>query len=199
MSRIGNKPIPLGKGVSVAVADRHVTVKGPNGSLEMDLPATIDVKTEDNQLVVMRPDDSRQSKALHGLSRSLLNNMVVGVDTGFKKELEIRGVGYRAEVKGKNLVLSLGFSHPVEYPIVDGIKIEVDGKKIAVTHYPEPAETLAGSGAYDVVIYGHTHRAEIRGSKPLVINPGECGGWLEGKSTIVILDLSAMEAELIEL
>ena len=133
MSRIGNKPIELKKGVSVDVSDRHVTVKGPNGSLEMDLPGAIEVKAEDTQLLVVRPDDSRENKSLHGLSRSLLNNMVVGVDTGFKKDLDIRGVGYRAEVKGKALVLSLGFSHPVEYPIREGIKIEVEPKKNIIT------------------------------------------------------------------
>jgi large subunit ribosomal protein L6 len=133
MSRIGNQPIPLKKGISVDIAGNHVTVKGPQGTLEVDVPAPIAVVVEGDQLLVTRPDDSREAKSMHGLSRTLVSNMVEGVDTGFKKELEIRGIGYRAEVQGKTLVLSLGFSHPVEYPIEEGIKIEVDTKKNTIT------------------------------------------------------------------
>lgn len=133
MSRIGNQPIPLKKGISVDVAGNHVTVKGPNGTLEIDVPEVISVAVEGDQVLVTRPDDSREAKSLHGLARTLVSNMVVGVDTGFKKELEIRGIGYRAEVKGKSLVLNLGFSHPVEYAIEDGITIDVDPKKNTIT------------------------------------------------------------------
>lgn len=133
MSRIGNQPIPLKKGISVDVAGNHVTVKGPNGTLEIDVPEVISVAVEGDQVLVTRPDDSREAKSLHGLARTLVSNMVVGVDTGFKKELEIRGIGYRAEVKGKSLVLNLGFSHPVEHAIEDGIKIDVDPKKNTIT------------------------------------------------------------------
>jgi large subunit ribosomal protein L6 len=133
MSRIGNQPIPLKKGISVDIAGNHVTVKGPQGTLEVDVPAPIAVVVEGDQLLVTRPDDSREAKSMHGLSRTLVSNMVEGVDTGFKKELEIRGIGYRAEVQGKTLVLSLGFSHPVEYPIEEGIKIDVDTKKNTIT------------------------------------------------------------------
>ena len=112
--------------------------------------------------------------------------------------LKCNMVGVFGNNDGEKFGLAGNFSGFAE--LHDGIhQLEVDGKTIAITHYPEIAETLAGSGAYDVVIYGHTHRADIRGPKPLVINPGECGGWLEGKSTVAILDLSAMDAELIEL
>ncbi len=132
MSRIGNKPIALTGGVSADVSGRNVTVKGPKATLQQELPELVEAKVEENQLVVTRTNESRRAKAMHGLARSLLNNMVVGVATGFKKELEIRGVGYRAEVKGKNLVLSVGYSHPVEHPIPDGIEITV-GKNNVIT------------------------------------------------------------------
>lgn len=133
MSRIGNQPIALKKGISVDIAGNHITVKGPKGTLEIDVPALIAVTVDGDQVIVSRPDDSREAKSMHGLARTLVSNMVVGVDTGFKKELEIRGIGYRAEVKGKILVLSLGFSHPVDYPIEEGITIDVDPKKNTIT------------------------------------------------------------------
>ncbi len=130
MSRIGKKPIPLTAKVSVDVKDSHVTVKGPKATLESDLPDLIAAKVEDSALLVSRANDTREAKALHGLTRSLLNNMVVGVETGFNKQLEIRGVGYRAEVKGKSLAMSLGYSHPIEYPIPEGIEISVNKQNI---------------------------------------------------------------------
>lgn len=133
MSRIGNQPIPLKKGISVDIAGNHVTVKGPNGTLEVEVPPQIVVAVDGDQVVVSRPDDTREAKSMHGLARTLVSNMVVGVDTGFKKELEIRGIGYRAELKGKTLVLNLGFSHPIEHAIEDGITIEVDPKKNTIT------------------------------------------------------------------
>src|SRR5688500_11993767 len=114
MSRIGKSPIAVPSGVEVTLADRHVTVKGPQGTLERDIPGEITVRQEDSTLLVERPDDERHNRALHGLVRSLVNNMVVGVTAGFSKELEIVGVGYRATAQGPNkLELALGFSHPV--------------------------------------------------------------------------------------
>src|SRR5918996_5758557 len=114
MSRVGRSPITLPSGVDVTIAGRHVTVKGPQGTLERDLPGEITVRQEDSTLLVERPDDERHNRALHGLVRSLVNNMVVGVTNGFVKELEIVGVGYRATAQGQNAIeLALGFSHPV--------------------------------------------------------------------------------------
>ncbi len=126
MSRIGKLPIALPKGVSVDVLDAEVKVKGPRGELLQSLVDRVSVEVADGQLVVSRLDDARQSRANHGLMRSLLSNMVTGVSQGFKKELEVIGVGYRAAVKGKTLEMNLGYSHPVNYSIPDGIKIEVD-------------------------------------------------------------------------
>jgi large subunit ribosomal protein L6 len=126
MSRIGRAPIPVPSGVDVTIADRHITVKGPRGTLERDLPGVITVRKEDDQLVVERPDDERANRAQHGLTRSLVNNMVLGVTNGFVKELEIVGVGYRATAQGPNAIeLALGFSHPVRVQAPDGIEFEV--------------------------------------------------------------------------
>src|SRR5262247_4391336 len=114
MSRIGKAPIPVPGGVDVAISGTHITVKGPKGTLERDIPGVITVRQDGETLVVERPDDERQNRAMHGLVRSLVNNMVVGVTQGFSKELEIVGVGYRATAEGPNkLGLALGFSHPV--------------------------------------------------------------------------------------
>ena len=126
MSRIGKSPIPVPSGVEVTIAGRQVTVKGPKGTLERDLPGAIAVRQDDGQLVVERPDDERQSRSLHGLTRTLVNNMVVGVSDGFRKELEIVGVGYRATAQGPNKIeLALGFSHPVRVQAPAGITFEV--------------------------------------------------------------------------
>jgi len=126
MSRIGRNPIPLPKGVEVSVADRQVTVKGPKGSLARSLPGAITVRQDGETLVVERPDDQRQNRALHGLTRSLVNNMVLGVTDGFAKELEIVGVGYRAVSRSAGQIeLALGFSHPVIVDAPDGISFEV--------------------------------------------------------------------------
>ena len=126
MSRVGRSPIPLPAGVSVSVADRRVTVTGPQGSLERELPGSITVRQDDGNLLVERPDDQRQNRALHGLTRSLLNNMVVGVTAGFSKDLEIVGVGYRATAKGPDAIeLALGFSHPVPVAAPQGITFDV--------------------------------------------------------------------------
>ena len=126
MSRIGKSPIPVPSGVDVTIAGRHVSVKGPQGSLERDLPGEITVRQEDSTLFVERPNDERTNRALHGLTRSLVSNMVTGVSAGFTKELEIVGVGYRATPKGPSQIeLALGFSHPVIVDAPQGITFEV--------------------------------------------------------------------------
>lgn len=122
MSRIGRKAIALPKGVEVKIEGQHVTVKGAKGSLEMDVMPKISVALEDGQLHVSRECEDKACRAAHGMTRAMLNNMVEGVSTGFKKVLEIVGVGYRAQMSGKNLALSLGFSHPVEVVPPQGIE-----------------------------------------------------------------------------
>jgi large subunit ribosomal protein L6 len=126
MSRIGSAPITIPSGVDVNVDGRSISVKGPKGTLERELPGDITVGVDGETVTVDRPDDDTTTKALHGLTRSLVNNMVIGVTEGFKKELEIHGVGYRAEAKGPNaLRLNLGFSHPVDVSAPEGITFEV--------------------------------------------------------------------------
>ena len=126
MSRIGKAPIPVPSGVEVLIGDGRVSVKGPQGTLERVLPGEITIRQEDSVLTVERPNDERQNRALHGLTRSLVNNMVLGVTNGFTKDLEIVGVGYRAVAKGPNQIeLALGFSHPVVVNAPDGITFEV--------------------------------------------------------------------------
>ena len=126
MSRIGRSPIPVPDGVDVTFAERRVVVKGPQGTLERSLPGEITVRQEGSTLLVERPDDARQNRALHGLTRSLVNNMVVGVTDGFNKDLEIVGVGYRATAKSPDEIeLALGFSHTVPVKAPSGITFEV--------------------------------------------------------------------------
>jgi large subunit ribosomal protein L6 len=126
MSRIGRSPIPVPAGVEVTLADQRVTVKGPKGTLARGVPGEITVRQEDSTLLVERPNDERMNRALHGLTRSLVNNMVVGVTDGFNKNLEIVGVGYRAIARGDNQIeLALGFSHPVIVDAPDGVTFEV--------------------------------------------------------------------------
>jgi large subunit ribosomal protein L6 len=125
MSRIGKSPIPVPSGVDVTVAERTITVKGPKGTLSREIPGVITVRQEADELLVERPDDERQNRAQHGLTRSLVANMVQGVTEGFVKELEIIGVGYRAAAQGAGLELALGFSHPVRVSAPDGIDFEV--------------------------------------------------------------------------
>ena len=125
MSRIGKRPIPVPAGVTVAINGNMVTVKGPKGELARALPADIIVAQEGAELLVTRPSDEERHKALHGLTRTLVANMVEGVTTGFKKVLEITGVGYKAEAKPYGALLSLGFSHTIEYQAPAGVKISV--------------------------------------------------------------------------
>ena len=134
MSRIGRLTVAIPAGVEVKIAEGNVvTVKGPKGTLERALPTEMEIKMEDGHVVVSRPNDLKRMKSLHGLTRSLIHNMVVGVSEGFKKELEINGVGYRATKQGKKLVLNLGYSHPVEMEDPEGIESVVDGNKITVS------------------------------------------------------------------
>ena len=134
MSRIGRLPIDIPAGVEVKIEEGNkVTVKGPKGTLEKCLPVEMTIKQEDNQVVVTRPNDLKKMKSLHGLTRTLIHNMVVGVTDGYKKELEVNGVGYRASKAGKVLTLNLGYSHPVEMTDPEGIESAVDGNKIIVS------------------------------------------------------------------
>ena len=134
MSRIGRLPVVVPAGVEVKIAEGNtLTVKGPKGTLERALPAEMEIKFEDGHIVVARPNDLKRMKALHGLTRSLIHNMVVGVSEGYKKELEINGVGYRATKQGKKLTLNLGYSHPVEMEDPEGVESAVEGNKIIIT------------------------------------------------------------------
>ncbi len=125
MSRIGKLPIPVPSGVTVTVDGQHITVKGPKGSLAFEVPAAIQVALDGPQVVCRRSSDEKAHKALHGMTRALLRNMVDGVVKGFERRLELVGVGYRASLLGPNLNLALGYSHPILYPVPKGIKIEV--------------------------------------------------------------------------
>ena len=134
MSRIGRLPVAVPAGVEVKVAENNlVTVKGPKGTLERVLPVEMSIKVEDGQVVVTRPSDLKKMKALHGLTRTLIQNMVIGVSQGYEKTLEVNGVGYRAAKQGKKLVLNLGYSHPVEMEDPAGLESKVDGNKIIVS------------------------------------------------------------------
>jgi len=161
MSRIGNKPITIPEGVNVTLNDNHITVKGPKGTLEKDLNKNITVSIENNIIKLTRPDDEALNRSLHGLTRTLINNMIEGVVNEFKKELEINGVGYRAQKKGNNLVLNLGYSHPVEitppaginfdladanHLTVRGIDKELVGQTAAVIRTKRPPEVYRGKG-----------------------------------------------------
>ena len=133
MSRIGRMPIAVPAGVTVEIAENNkVTVKGPKGTLERVLPAEMNISLEGAEVVVTRPNDLKRMKSLHGLTRTLINNMVIGVATGYEKKLEINGIGYKAAKQGNKLVLSLGYSHPVEMIDPEGLESVVDGNTITV-------------------------------------------------------------------
>ena len=129
MSRIGRLPVEIPAGVEVTVAENNVvTVKGPKGTLTESLPVEMDIKVENNQVVVTRPNDLKKMKSLHGLTRTLINNVVIGVTNGYEKVLEVNGVGYRAAKSGNKLTLNLGYSHPVEMTDPEGVETVVEGQ-----------------------------------------------------------------------
>ena len=127
MSRIGNKVITIPAGVEVNINDNFATVKGPKGELKQQFDKDMTFNVEGNEITVVRPSDSKRHRTVHGTTRAILANMIEGVSTGFKKELELIGVGYRAQMQGKKLVLSVGYSHPVEFEEIEGIKLGVEG------------------------------------------------------------------------
>ncbi|MBE5805893.1 MAG: 50S ribosomal protein L6 [Clostridiales bacterium] len=161
MSRIGNKPITVPAGVEVTLNGNHITVKGPKGTLEKELHKNMEVSMDGNVITVKRPNDEQFNRSLHGLTRTLINNMIEGVLNQYSRVLEVNGVGYRAQLKGKKLVMSLGYSHPVEMDapegitfevpnpnqiIVKGIDKEVVGQTAAVIRTKRPPEVYRGKG-----------------------------------------------------
>ena len=133
MSRIGRMPVAIPAGVTVEIVNNYMTVKGPKGTLERQLPVEMEIKQEDGNVIVTRPNDLKKMKSLHGLTRTLIANMIHGVTEGYEKKLEVNGVGYRAAKQGKKLVLNLGYSHPVEMEDPEGLESTVDGNKIIVS------------------------------------------------------------------
>jgi large subunit ribosomal protein L6 len=161
MSRVGKLPIPVPSGVTVGVQDGVCTVTGPKGSLTQDIHELVQVAVDDGTVVVTRPDDKPDTRALHGLTRALINNMVTGVTTGFRKSMELQGTGYRAQLQGSTLVLTVGFSHQVEMPPlegvafsvetntllhIDGIDKQVVGQQAALVRRVRPPEPYHGKG-----------------------------------------------------
>ncbi|NOY39759.1 MAG: 50S ribosomal protein L6 [Nitrospirae bacterium] len=139
MSRIGKKPVEIPKNVNVKVDGTLIEVKGPKGELRWNFPSSMNLNIDKDSLLVTRPDDTKQKRALHGLTRSLIANMIEGVSAGYRKEMEIVGIGYKVESKGKTLVFSLGYSHPVEFALPEGVSAEIDQKarplKVALIGY----------------------------------------------------------------
>lgn len=161
MSRVGKAPVPVPSGVNVTVDGQRCAVKGPKGELNLDVHPDIKVSQDAEELVVTRPSDAPQHRALHGLTRALLANMVTGVTDGFRKSLELRGTGYRAQLQGKTLVLNVGYSHPVEITPLDGVDFEVEsptlvhvngidkqtvGQQAALVRRTRPPEPYHGKG-----------------------------------------------------
>jgi large subunit ribosomal protein L6 len=153
MSRIGKKPVPVPKGVTIEIDGKTVRVKGPKGELDRTFRPEVGIEMSEGEIVVTRATDSKRDRAFHGLTRALLANMVTGVTDGYRKTLEIVGVGYRAEKKGKDLVLTVGFSHQIQYPEPDGIKITT------------PNQTTVEVAGTDKQRVGQA-AAEIRGFRP---------------------------------
>lgn len=178
MSRIGNMPITVPAGVEVTLEGNHITVKGPKGTLEKELHKNMQVTLENNVITVKRPDDEPANRSLHGLTRTLISNMIEGVLNEFKRELEINGVGYRAQKKGNNLLMNLGYSHPVEMEapqgitfevptpnqiIVRGIDKELVGQMAAVIRTKRPPEVYRGKGIK--YVEEHIRRKEGKAGK----------------------------------
>lgn len=153
MSRIGNKPVVIPAGVTLDLKDNTVAVKGPKGELTYTFNQNISLEQREGEVVFTRPDDSKENKTIHGTTRAVFNNMVVGVTEGFQKELELIGVGYRAQLQGKKLVLNVGYSHPVEFTPEEGVEIEV------------PSNTKVIVKGYDKQKVGEL-AANIRGVRP---------------------------------
>ena len=145
MSRIGNKPIDLPKGVQVTIGQASISAKGPKGQLEVSQHPLVDVAEDSGKLICKRKNDSKRARSAHGLIRALCQNMITGVSVGFERKLEINGVGYRAEVKGKNMVLQLGYSHPIDYPLPEGIAAKVQANTIVLSGINR--ETLGAAAA----------------------------------------------------
>ena len=156
MSRIGKQPIPIPQGVKAVIAGQVIKVEGPKGKLEREVRPEVSVKEEEGQLLVERKDDSKSARAFHGMERSLLNNMIVGVSEGYSKELELVGVGYRAEVKGNVLNLSLGYSHPIDFDLPESVKASL---------IKEGRDTFVKLESIDKQMLGQT-AAEIRSLRP---------------------------------
>ncbi len=133
MSRIGKKLIPIPKETEIKINNNNITVKGPKGNLNWNFPSTMKVENKDNNLIIERMNDSKKEKALHGLTRSLINNMVTGVSHGFTRDLELVGVGYKAQVNGNDLEFNIGYSHTVKYSLPKGISAEIDKKQTKLT------------------------------------------------------------------
>ena len=169
MSRIGNKPITIPDGVEVKIVDKTITVKGPKGTLTRDINSNINVTLADNVITVTRPDDEPFNRSLHGLTRTLINNMIIGVKEEFKRELNINGVGYKAQKQGNKLVLSLGYSHPVEMVEPDGITFDV----------PNPNQIIVRG--IDKELVGQT-AAVIRTKRPPEVYRGKGIKYAEGKA-----------------
>ena len=132
MSRIGRMPVAIPAGVTVEIVNNYMTVKGPKGTLERQLPVEMEIKQEDGNVIVTRPNDLKKRKSLHGLTRTLIANMIHGVTEGYEKKLEVNGVGYRAAKQGKKLTLSLGYSHPVEMEDPEGIETVLEGQNVII-------------------------------------------------------------------
>ena len=132
MSRIGRMPVAIPAGVTVEIVNNYMTVKGPKGTLERQLPVEMEIKKEDGNVIVTRPNDLKKMKSLHGLTRTLIANMIHGVTEGYEKKLEVNGVGYRAAKQGKKLTLSLGYSHPVEMEDPEGIETVLEGQNVII-------------------------------------------------------------------
>ena len=160
MSRIGNKPITVPAGIDVTIDGQKITVKGPKGTLERTVNDNISIKLENGVIVVARPNDEKENRSLHGLTRTLINNMIEGVSNEFSKQLEINGVGYRAAKQGNKIVLTLGYSHPVEMVEPEGIKYEV----------PNPNSIIVKG--IDKELVGQM-AAEIRGKRPPEVYRGK--------------------------
>lgn len=133
MSRVGKQPIAMPQGVEMKLQDSRITVKGPKGELQWILPAGIKVSMKDKNIIVERPDDSKAFRSLHGAVRNIIANMVTGTSTGYQRVLDIVGVGYRAQVQGRKIVFTLGYSHPIEFVLPDGITAQVDKKQTQLT------------------------------------------------------------------